>query len=607
MTLSAGSAPAIATKGREPPSADSAEIERLVAADQMRLVMSYMSVGTLVATLFALVLASYAQRHIGGGLVLGWVAIKLVTAVPRIIQAYLYHHRGRGAMTQFWQTSVLGLLALDGLSWGLAGAWVAVESDVDLVAVLSASLCCVASVATFGLQVRTVATAAYVVPILAPTSLGLLSRGDGIGTFAGASLLILLGLLMSTARRSERRIVDVLKLRFEMDRLAHEREEALTMAQRQSLVKSQFLAAMSHEFRTPLHGILGLTRVTRAECKDEQIRHRLGMIQHSGEHLLRLINDLLDMARIEAGHIEINPVAFDLALVLDELVNIYGIRCQEKRLEFVANFEFDEAAAVVGDSTRLQQVLHNLLGNAVKFTDKGCVELRVRRADGTMVEFSVADTGPGIRSEDKSNLFEAFSQVGARSKRAAGTGLGLHISREIARAMGGSIAFESQFGRGSIFTVTVPLPALERPAETRQDSSWAVGDAVQTALRVLLAEDNEVNAVIVHAMLTRHGFEVAHVRDGEEAVRQAMLQPRPDVVLMDCQMPEMDGIQATQAIRRLESQSGMGRVPVIALTANNGPEDRAECMRAGMDYFLPKPFNERELFAAIGACAPAQA
>jgi len=586
------------------------EVAGLVADEQLRMIYAHSTVGTLIATVFALVLAQHVDSSgaVARQAVIAWVVVKLAIAAPRVLLPHLYRLRGRppGAA---WHRRTVALLAVDGAWWGLGGAGL-MSGDAEIVPVVAASLSCVASIATFGLQVRLAATAAYVVPMIGPTAVALLARGDEFGVFAGVGLLLFLGLLLSTAHRSQQRLAEVFRLRFLTDRIAAERADALALARHQSAVKSQFLAAMSHEFRTPLHGILGLARLARAEHPDPALHHRLSLIEHSGEHLLRLINDLLDVSRIEAGRVDVSEAPFDLVAELEELADVYLVRCDEKGLDFSVRIDLPSPCWVSGDATRLRQVLHNLLGNAIKFTSAGQVELRVERQADGRVCFRVRDTGAGIAPADVPRIFEAFWQApDVAAVRGSGTGLGLNIAREMSRAMGGDIEAHSEPGRGSEFVLTLPLPPHAAPesvqAQAREAAALERHEALARA-QVLLAEDNDVNALLIQAMLARHDCEVVRVTQGADAVRHATAaQRRPDVVLMDSQMPVMDGLEATRRIRVLELSQGLPRVPIIALTANTAEDDRQQCLQAGMDHFIGKPFTEADLLAAIGACLPA--
>ena len=571
---------------------------RLVANEQLRMIFAHSTAGTLIATVFALFLASYLRPHVPIHELLIWVALKLGVALPRVVLAYAYRARGSPSGPA-WQRWTIGLLAADGACWGVAGVWL-MGGRTEIVAVMAASLSCVASVATFGLQVRLAATAAYVVPMIGPTALALLARRDEFGLFAGVGLLLFLALMLSTARQSQRRLAEVFTLRFLTDRISAERAQALALARRESAVKSRFLATMSHEFRTPLHGILGLTRLTRTEQVEPRLQHRLGLIEHSGEHLLSLINDLLDVSRIEAGRVEIRPARFELGAELDELADVYLMRCEQRGLEFTTCIDTQLPCWVRGDAMRLRQILHNLLGNALKFTERGSVELHVaRHSDGRMA-FRVIDTGAGIAAADLPHLFEAFWQA----RDSPGTGLGLNIAREISRAMGGDIQCESELGRGSQFVLLLPLPDQPQPdaQAAASDEKPAQHGAVAHA-RVLLAEDNDVSALVIEAMLDRHGCAVTRVTNGADAVQHALAAggTRPDVVLMDSQMPGMDGLEAARRIRGLEMSQGLARVPIVALTANTAGDDRLRCEQAGMDHFVGKPFTEVELLDVLGA------
>ncbi|URI11274.1 ATP-binding protein [Aquincola tertiaricarbonis] len=583
------------------------EVSAQVTTEQLRMLFSHLTLAMVVGTVFAMVLAVYVASRVDPTALWIWVGLKLGVIVPRLAHAQVYRLRGRPG-TPGWLRSTVLLLALDGAVWGLGGAWMAQSPHPSLVALISASVCSVAAVASFGLQVRLQATVAYVVPMILPTALSLLLRGDAIGWTGGTGLLMLLALLLATSRRAEQRLAEMFRLRFLNARIAEERALALALAQRESRVKTRFLATMSHELRTPLHGILGLARMMAAEQSDLQLRHRLGLIEHSGEHLLQIINDLLDFSRIEAGRVELKPAPFHLLAELEELVDIYVVRCQERGLQFRARLDIDPEAQVVGDATRLRQVLHNLLGNAVKFTEQGEVVLAARFT-GCGLHIVVSDTGPGIAEADLPHIFDAFTQARRPGTvPGAGVGLGLNIAREITQAMRGQLRCESRLGEGTMFELALPLQPLQAPpAEAANDGQQAPMDLPQ---RVLLAEDNEVNAMLAEAMLRRLQCEVLHVRDGLAAVAAAGPGPaRPDLVLMDCQMPLLDGVEATRRIREAERQGGLQRVPVVALTANSALEDRERCAEAGMDAFLSKPFTEEELkavmAAVIGGRAPA--
>jgi len=457
-------------------------------------------------------------------------------------------------------------------------------------------------------------------PTLVPASLMLLSRQDAYGFFGGLGLLSLMALMLFESRRAERRITELLWLRFTTDRIARERTHALVLAQRHSAVKDQFLATMSHEMRTPLHGILGLARLLLDRLPERpgllhESRHQVELIERAGEHLLHIINDVLDFSRIEAGKLQIQHATFDLRALLDEIIELQRVTAQEKGLHLLADVRLPQTCWVSGDASRLRQMLHNLLGNAIKFTEIGEIRVRVAsepQGGGSTVVFRVQDTGVGIPSDQLGVIFDAFHQVdGSFVRRHKGTGLGLTITREIARAMGGDVECESDVGRGSVFTLKVPLHPMAAPSQAVVPSAPAFGASVSasgdaaTAMarfsgRVLLVEDNPVNALVAEANLARLGLDVTRAEDGAQALSMLQHLERPfDLVLMDLQMPELDGMEATRRLRCWENDQRLEPIPVVALTANALSTDRARCLSAGMDDHLPKPFRVEELMAVL--------
>jgi signal transduction histidine kinase/FixJ family two-component response regulator len=590
------------------------ELTERVRSDQLRIVWSHITVGSVIATVFAVALAAYLAGRIGAELAYGWLAIKLGAALPRVVQAQYYRHTNNPGTrsARFWTYL---LLALDGVAWGLIGIWTSSFGNDTSLFVITC-LASVAAVATFGLQVRMLATVAYVGPMIGLTALALLARLDEFGAFLGSGLLLFLAVLVTTALRSERSMFETFLLREYNEQLAKERQAALELAdkhaeesdqaleeaRRKSAVKTQFLANISHELRTPLHGILGVTRLLHAETTDTAVHRRLDLIETAGSHLLQLINDLLDISRIEHGNIPLTPAPFDLRAELARVADMYRLRAEEKGLRLHTEIDLPQPAVVSADALRLRQILHNLLGNAIKFTDRGYISLSVRHRAPQTYEFEVRDTGRGISDEDRVRVFDKFVQLERDSRAAAeGSGLGLTIARELAQAMGGDIRCISTKGLGSCFTLTVDLPASSQPLPSGVTS---IEDAQGYARRrelVLLAEDNRVNAVIATTMLERMGLVTEHVGDGDQVVEAALRSTsRPALVLMDIRLPSQDGYAAARAIRAGEAALGLPRIPIIALTASAGDEGRRLCLEAGMDAFLAKPFEFDEFISLIG-------
>jgi len=368
-------------------------------------------------------------------------------------------------------------------------------------------------------------------------------------------------------------------------------------AEAASQAKSQFLAVMSHEIRTPMNGILGMTQAMRADDLPPAQRERLDVIAECGDSLLTILNDILDLSKVEAGKLEIEAVPFDLRRVLTSVVAGYAPDAEDRGLDLTLNLDAADGL-YRGDPTRLRQILANLVSNALKFTERGEVSLRARRtSDGVRIE--VTDTGRGMDAETLGRIFTPFAQEDASTtRRFGGTGLGLSIVRQLAVLMGGDVAVASRPGSGSRFTVDLPVVYLGEVVEAPEA---AVADAGHDgSIRILAAEDNANNQLVLKTLLGQMGIDVTIVGDGAQAV-DAWRREAWDVVLMDIQMPVLDGFGATTRIRALESAEGRRRTPIIALTANAMDHHRTECLAVGMDGLVAKPIDIRLLITAIEA------
>ena len=576
-----------------------ADEKEKVANEQLRMVWSHAAVGTLIATAFAVIMAVQFRGTIPARLVDLWIALKILVAAPRMVQAQVFRRRGFPGGNA-WRQGTYWMLAIDGAVWGVAGFFL-MGSDHATTALAIASLGCITCVATFGLQVNKVATAAYVVPIIVPMILGLLLRADQFGVYCSVGLSLFLIQVLISANRSEAKLCEVFLLRIHTARISAERAEALELVQRQSAVKTQFLGTVSHELRTPIHGMLGVARLVHVETPDPLVKKRMELVEASGTHLLGLVTDLIDVSRIDSGQMRIQRIAYDLWSEVERVADIYSVRAAEKGLAFTLDSQLTGPTWVIGDPVRTRQVLHNLLGNAIKFTHEGWVQLVV--GPGTrpgQVHFKVRDTGVGISEEDQKVVFDAFQQVGSRADgRRHGTGLGLTIAHEIARLLGGSISLRSKPGFGSIFDFLVQFELTTAPSHPETKSQLA-GDGVDVCARILLVEDNDVNFLIASSMLANQGHQVERASDGAEAVRKGLREiDRPDLILMDCMMPTMDGFDATRSIRVQETAMELARVPIIALSAIIDEEMGRRAINAGMDDTLGKPFSNEDLRRVI--------
>jgi signal transduction histidine kinase/ActR/RegA family two-component response regulator len=375
----------------------------------------------------------------------------------------------------------------------------------------------------------------------------------------------------------------------------------LTLSQRiaegANRAKSEFLANMSHEIRTPMNGIIGMTNLALSLADKAEQKEYLETAQDCAASLLHLLNDILDLSRIEAGKLSFERIPFDTRQLLDEAVQLVETSARAKGLSIRADCAAEVPKRIVGDPLRVRQVLVNLLGNAVKFTESGGVEARISvNARRQQLVFTVRDTGIGIPLHQQAAVFAAFAQAdGSISRKYGGTGLGLAISSKLVQMMGGTIRVESEPGRSTLFEFIVPFEIAPEPIETRPAAEANPGPF--RALRILLAEDNIVNQKVASRILEKNGHSVLPVANGKEALA-AIRRESFDVVLMDIQMPEMDGLEATAQIRAGEA-NGARHLPILALTAHAMSGDREKFLAAGMDGYASKPLQPAELMQAL--------
>ncbi|MFT3858628.1 MAG: ATP-binding protein [Aquabacterium sp.] len=609
---------ASAGHGRDPVRLSDADRQLRLA--QFRAMNEVMPIVMASAALTTVMLYVVLRQYIHSPDLTVWLVWRLSVNLAR----GLFSHRvvkGRLQASPANMRTYVLLTFLDGVSWSALGWWLTPVHQLDLALITITMGVIVACMGVLGLHVHVPSALAFLLPVTLPNAWHALGRQDQLGVLGCMAFLGLTLMLIMELLRFNRRFLEVLRLRIESEQTARAKTEALHQAHELAQTRSRFVATMSHEIRTPLHGMLGLLDLARKAGNLPEAERHLALMQSTGDHLVKVINEVLEHARMASSGLPVHAQPFDLPPLLDELADLIRPACDEKGLRFTLDVDRTQVARVTGDATRVRQVLHNLLGNAVKFTAKGGIALEVRRDDmDGRVRITVRDTGVGIPDAEIDRIFEPYHQAeGTYERRFGGTGLGLTISRELCEAMGGSLTCTSEVGVGSVFVCELPLPATDPvpgpdpargPAfDLAPTSKPKAGEPVQAAshraspqascgIHVLLVEDNPVNTIVAEAALSHLGLDVSTVDSGEAALAWLQVH-RADVVLMDCEMPGMDGIQTTCLIRAREREAGRPPVPIIAMTANGRDTYEERCVPAGMNDYLSKPFDAAELEAVV--------
>jgi signal transduction histidine kinase/ActR/RegA family two-component response regulator len=576
-----------------------------VNAVLVNMVYERLSTSVLLSLVCCILFGSLLAPFFPPGRMIGWVLVMAVVSGGRyLLWRGFMARRPTGAALASWDRWFTLWSMAAGASWAYGPVMLMPAAGRSESLLLMGALLCVCSVAAITQAARMVSMLAFLLAALPPAAWSLAQTGGSVEKIAALEVLVGMLALMLVGRRSHRTICAAVQTELELSQTVRQLDLAREHAESASVAKTRFLANMSHELRSPLNAVIGAAQLMKFGTEDPTAQARLvNAIHQSGTNLLGLIENIMDLSRIEAGQLTLTAAPFDLGECVHAAMATASLAGQGKGLRVQCSIAPDLPMTRLGDALRVRQLLLNLLGNAVKFTSQGQVVVRVQAAkQAGWVHISVSDTGMGISPEALPTVFDAFRQADeGADRRHGGSGLGLAIVRQLLDAMGGSIQVKSAPGQGSCFDMELPLPAvapLPVPAPVAARAASRPGDISTRQAHVLVVEDDPLNQTIVCSLLRHGGHRTTPASDGASALR-LIAETDFDMVLMDWQMPDMDGLEVTRRMRAGAAGAWAQQVPVVALTANAFSEDHAACLAAGMNDFLSKPVQNQLLLDAV--------